>query len=320
MCRGNQRQDIFLSKEDVDLFLQTLEGMCNRNGVRVHAWCVMSNHYHVLLETPNGDLVSAMKWFQGTFTQRYNARHRLCGHLFQGRYKAKVIDDADGAYFQMVGDYIHLNPVEAGFIGPGSLAKYEWSSFPFYLRPPSRRPPWLLTAPMLSACGIPADTTKGRQAYANYIEGRREMVASFQKGSVDALQWQQMERGWVHGSKAFQKQMVECLKESGSVPLRRVADGGQKREIGEVVADEAVRRCLAYFGLAERDLIRINKGDPRKMLIAGLIRSRFPVPVEWMSQRLGMGHFTTVCRSMHFFDAPGKEWEKDKAKILELIG
>ncbi len=65
MCRGNQRQDIFLSKEDVDLFLQTLEGMCNRNGVRVHAWCVMSNHYHVLLETPNGDLVSAMKCKRG---------------------------------------------------------------------------------------------------------------------------------------------------------------------------------------------------------------------------------------------------------------
>ncbi len=81
-----------------------------RNQAVAHAWCLMSNHYHLLLETPQGNLVDAMKWFQGTFTQRYNAHHKPWGHLFQGRYKAKVIDDEDASYFRVVSEYIHLNP------------------------------------------------------------------------------------------------------------------------------------------------------------------------------------------------------------------
>ena len=69
----------------------------------------MSHHYHLLLETPQGNLVDAMKWFQGTFTHRYNSHHKLWGHLFQGRYKAKVVDDEDASYFRVVSEYIHLN-------------------------------------------------------------------------------------------------------------------------------------------------------------------------------------------------------------------
>jgi REP element-mobilizing transposase RayT len=128
MCRGNQQRDIFLNQEDVDLFLKSLAEVCTRNEVRVHSWCLMSNHYHLLLETPKGNLVDAMKWFQGTFTQRYNARHKLWGHLFQGRYKAKVVDDKDSSYFRKVSEYIHLNPAEAGLVEPGAGRSYIWSS------------------------------------------------------------------------------------------------------------------------------------------------------------------------------------------------
>jgi len=143
MCRGNQRRDIFTGQEDVDLFVRCLGEMCVRNQVIVHAWCVMSNHYHLLVETVQGNLVDAMKWLQGTFTQRYNARHALCGHLFQGRYKAKVIDDSDPSYFRKVGEYIHLNPAEAGLVKAGELCRYPWSSYPFFLVRPSKRPEWL---------------------------------------------------------------------------------------------------------------------------------------------------------------------------------
>ena len=98
MCRGNQGKSIFITNEDAALFIRTLGEVCKRDGVIIHAWCLMSNHYHILMETPSGNLVDAMKWLQGTFTQRYNARHQLCGHLFQGRYKAKIIDDVDSEY------------------------------------------------------------------------------------------------------------------------------------------------------------------------------------------------------------------------------
>lgn len=320
MCRGNQQRDIFLTQADVDLFLRTLGEMCGRNRVLVHAWCIMSNHYHLLLETPQGNLVDAMKWFQGTFTQRYNASHGLWGHLFQGRYKAKVIDDTDGAYFRKVGDYIHLNPAEAGLVGPGKLTEYKWSSYPVHLLPPSRRPTWLATTPMLSVCGIPDDTARGRKAYESYMRTRQREVATYKERSAKAQEWRRMERGWMHGSHEFNRRMVECLEASSAVPLRKVADGAQKEEIGEAVADKVIRRCLAHFKLLEADLYRIKKSDPRKMLIAGLVRYHFPVSVNWVSSRLVMGHFTTVCRAMHFYDSPERPWEREKKNILKLIG
>ena len=93
MCRGNQGKNIFETNKDSDLFMRTLGDVCERNGIIVHAWCLMGNH--LLIEPPKGNLVYTMKWFQGTFTQRYNAQHQLWGHLFQGRYKAKAIDDSD---------------------------------------------------------------------------------------------------------------------------------------------------------------------------------------------------------------------------------
>jgi hypothetical protein len=80
----------------------------------VHSYVLMTNHYHLLVETPARHLVAGMKWFQGTYTQRYNHAHRLVGHLFQGRYKAIPIEAEEPEYFRLVSDYIHLNPARAG--------------------------------------------------------------------------------------------------------------------------------------------------------------------------------------------------------------
>jgi putative transposase len=77
----------------------------------------MSNHLHLVVETPLGNLVAGMNWFLGTHTVRFNARHRLHGHLFAGRYKSLVVDDADHSYLRAVCDYVHLNPARAGLVG-----------------------------------------------------------------------------------------------------------------------------------------------------------------------------------------------------------
>ena len=92
----------------------------------------MPNYYHLLLETPEPNLVAGMKWFQGTYTQRFNVRNRLSGHLFQGRYKALPIEADDPDYFRLVSDYIHLNPVRAMLLRGDRprLAGYRWSSYP----------------------------------------------------------------------------------------------------------------------------------------------------------------------------------------------
>jgi REP element-mobilizing transposase RayT len=319
MCRGNQSRDIFLSQEDADLFVRCLGEMCVRNEVVVHAWCLMSNHYHLLLETPQGNLVDGMKWLQGTFTQRYNARHKLWGHLFQGRYKAKVIDDSDASYFRVVSEYIHLNPADAGVVSPGLLKEYRWSSYPLYLLPRSKRPEWLSVLPVLQACGIASDTSESRRAYESYMNLRHQALALKEMDRDDALAWQRMERGWVHGSAEFRERMLGCLRESGK-DLSHLVDRDQKRDLSENAAYAVLLQCLDYFCLQESELKTLKKSDPRKMLIAGLLRYHFPVSASWVSEQLSMGHFTTVSRAMKFFDAPTEDWIIAKCDILKFIG
>ena len=111
MSRGNQGCEIFRDDGDRTLFLETLEEACVQTGWSVHAYVLMGNHYHALLETPEANLVSGMKWLLGTYTQRFNSRHKVFGHLFQGRYKALIVDGEQDNYFQTVSTYIHLNPV-----------------------------------------------------------------------------------------------------------------------------------------------------------------------------------------------------------------
>jgi REP element-mobilizing transposase RayT len=316
MGRGNQSRDIFEHQEDADLFIRTLGEMCVRNQTVVHAWCLMSNHYHLLLETPLGNLVDAMKWFQGTFTQRYNARHQLWGHLFQGRYKAKIIDDEDDSYFRKVSEYVHLNPADAGLVKVGGLADYPWSSYPLYLKPPSQRPDWLTVLAVMNACGMPDDSLKSRRAYAAYMDLRHQSLVMKTQDVADQAAWKHMERGWVHGSKEFRDRLRNCLLEQGRHP----EELEQKRDVSEAAAGEVLNQCLDFFKLDCRELPRLAKSDPRKFLIAGLLRYHYPVRAQWVSEQLGMGHFTTVSRAMRFYDEAEGVWATAKQQILKFIG
>src|SRR5215831_5591653 len=104
----------------------------------------MSNHFHLVVETPRANLVDGMKWFLGTYTSRFNGRHKLFGHLFSGRYKALVVDGSGSGYLKSVCDYVHLNPVRAKLRQRRQkLADFRWSSFPEYLKPPRARWRWL---------------------------------------------------------------------------------------------------------------------------------------------------------------------------------
>ena len=317
MCRGNQGKKIFSTDKDAALFVRTLGEMCRRDGIIVHAWCLMSNHYHLLQETPRGNLVDGMKWLQGTFTQRYNARHRLWGHLFQGRYKAKIIDDSDPAYFRKVSEYIHLNPAAANLVAPRKLIKYLWSSYPYYLTVPSKRPEWLVVQSVLSACGIAGDRASSRREYSLYMDMKHNELLEEDADTI-ADKGRVMDRGWVHGDKEFRKSVLEDLRKR-KIDISSLLDKSQKEDMAEIAAEEVFLKCLKYFGIKEEELKEFPKSDERKQLIAGLLRYNYPVKVEWVSNRLCMGHFTTVSKAMRFYDnAEGKNL-KQKNKILKFI-
>ena len=129
MNRGRGRQAIFDSEDYFRGFLQTLSEAYDRFGLQIHAYCLMSNHYHLLVKTPEGNLQRCMRHVNGVYTQRYNRLKKTDGPLFRGRYKAILVDH--DAYLLQLSKYIHRNPLEAGMVS--RLENYVWSSYRSYI-------------------------------------------------------------------------------------------------------------------------------------------------------------------------------------------
>jgi REP element-mobilizing transposase RayT len=123
--RGNARQDIFRVDEDRHDFLDLLSKACDRYQWRCHAYCLMSNHYHLLIETLMPSLSRGMKYINGVYTQSFNRRHNRVGHVFQGRFKSILVDR--DSYLLELARYIVLNPVRAGMVR--SAEEWPWSSY-----------------------------------------------------------------------------------------------------------------------------------------------------------------------------------------------
>ena len=174
MNRGDRREAIFLADQDRELFVATLAEACAKADWQVHAYCLMGNNFHLVVETLKGNLVAGMKWFLGTYTARFNRRHKLFGHLFSGRYKSLVVDATSPGYLRTVCAYVHLNPVRAKLLRPEEpLRAYRWSSYPSYLERPGRRAPWLRVERVLGEMGIPKDSAAGRREFERVMEERR---------------------------------------------------------------------------------------------------------------------------------------------------
>ena len=136
--RGNERKDVFKSKRDREKFLEYFKSATKRYDAVIHVFCLMDNHYHLLLETPSGNLPQIMQHINGAYTTYFNVKHGRSGHLFQGRYKAILVNIDE--YAKALSRYIHLKPVRAKTVK--DPAEYEWSNYQFYIG--KKKPPeWL---------------------------------------------------------------------------------------------------------------------------------------------------------------------------------
>ncbi|MEN8174098.1 MAG: transposase [Chloroflexota bacterium] len=287
MCRGNHQEAVFKDDRDCEIFLDTLAEVAIRNGWLIHAFVLMGNHYHLLLETPEPNLVDGMRWLQSTYTQRFNARHKVWGHLFQGRYKALLVDGGD--YFQAVADYIHLNPARAHCfdLEKGMLADYKWSSYPGYLRP-SKRPVFLSVDRVLGAFGQ-VDDRKGRVACREQMK-KRVLEIQYSKNPKEADErWQKIRRGWVFGSTGFVEEMKDALDKTVLGKRRDSFMGSEVRHHDEKEAERLFQFGLDVCDLKNNELAMLKKSDPRKKVIAWFVRRQTSVRVEWISTRLEMG-------------------------------
>ena len=302
MARGDRREAIFFDDEDRKMFLEALAEACGRTGWKCHAYVLMPNHYHLVLETPEPNLVAGMSWLQNTFTRRHNVRHKLWGHLFGGRYKSVLVDDEMGTYLATLIDYVHLNPVRASLVRvEDGLESYEWSSLSYYLVADSKRKPWQEAARGLRAWSR-ADDARGRRSYLEHLEKRaQEEGAIAGRGLPEGQSLQAtLKRGWFFGSEVFKEKLVklaEKVLKAGAKRKNTRADEPVKRHSVER-AMSLVEAGMKVCGLDEEALAALPRGDERKVLIALAVKRETTVPLDWFAKRLQMGARSTVSREM----------------------
>jgi REP element-mobilizing transposase RayT len=282
MNRGDRREPIFKDDLDRQEFLDTLGEACAKTDWQVHAVCLLSNHFHLVVETPQANLVAGMKWWLATYTGRFNRRHQQFGHLFSGRYKALMVDGSGNGYLKTVGDYVHLNPARARLLGrEQKLSSYRWSSLRWYLQPRRKRPGWLRVDRLLGEHGIPQDSQAGRREFGRRMELRRA-------AEDDPAQWKAVRRGWCLGDETFRQELLAQMKEQ----IGEHHYGEERAETEVEQAEVIVRAGLKRLGWTEADLAARAKGDVEKLKLAVRLRAETSVTVKWIAQRLQMGTWT----------------------------
>lgn len=191
LSRGNGGQDIFFSDNDRALFLSLLEELTERFTVEIHAYVLMSNHYHLLVKTIDANLSKAMQWFGTTYTRKFNIANHTGGHLFQGRFKSLIVQNP--AYLLRLSCYIHRNPVRAGMVE--RLAGYPWSSYKFYAY--KKKPAaWLTTQSIFNE--LSGDDR--HKAYRAKVQ---------QYSDEKACPWEDVKHGLIYGSQNFIAEIKE---------------------------------------------------------------------------------------------------------------
>lgn len=260
MSRGNERRAIYRDDADRHRFLDTVAEMCSRFGTILHAFCLMPNHYHLVVQTPRANLSQAMGWLQTTYSVRFNHRHRRSGHLFQGRFKAQLVE-AD-TYAGSVVKYIHLNPVRPAdrrrpipASSRAALDSFVWSSHRAYAgRVKAAQSPEWLCLDWLWYFG-----RSRREAHREY---RRQIGQCF--GRPASNPFSQLRGGLVLGAGKFWERVRETVASSqGGEEIRWNRHVRQKELttfIDRLAADESDRRIQIW--------LRVRLGGERMVDVA----------------------------------------------------
>lgn len=282
--RGNYRSAIFESDQTKAAFVACLFEACKKSGWLLHAHVVMRNHYHLAIETPLGHLVAGMQWLQATFANRFNRRRGVNGHLFQGRYKAFLVEE--GEPLAAVAHYIHLNPVRAGVISVDRLDEYRHSSY-WFLRRKGARPACLSLDVLMAQTGL-IDAPPGWRKYAEYLQWE---AVDGPLGRADAFKT--MSQGWALGSEEFKAGLV---REHALLALARAWEDKGAQEIRTLHWEDHCHRALRILGRSDRDLEQTGGCASWKAALAAFLKERTQASNSWLGRRLCIGSAKYVSR------------------------
>jgi len=280
MNRGRGRQTVFHDSGYFQLFLETLSESRERFDAIIHAYCLMDNHYHLLIETPLANLGRIMRHINGVYTQRYNRLKKTDGPLFRGRYKAIIVDE--DAYLLQLSRYIHRNPIEV----KGSkvrLTDYKWSSYLAYIGSVPA-PQWLYQETTYQMLG----RKQRYKGYRSYVEAGidEDIIRYYSKGNIAA----------VLGGNAFRESVLEKKEaiEAGNVEtvLRN------RPSLDNVVNTVAMVFDLTASQIIERQESRRERNDARK--IAMYYCQQFgDISLKEIANGFGFSHVGSVSRLIH---------------------
>ena len=292
--RGNYRYNIFTMDGSQLTFENCLFECCEKFEWIIHAYCLMSNHFHLAIETPRANLASSMQWLQSTYANRFNKYRKIRGHLFQDRYKSILIEKGH-ALGQLI-HYIHLNPVRAKLINSEILPSYRWSSY-WYLFHMKRRPKFLSFDACLDEAGDLKDTPRGRNQYQSYLQW-----LGSDKNEQRKQNFEKMCRGWILGSITFRKNV---LKEYSEKPKSNEWGKADLKEMDELLWHELLDKCLDKLNIDKEKIKKDIKSAEWKIAIAAFMKSHSGVKNEWLAENLNMGKRNTVSHHVYIFNTTG---------------
>lgn len=273
--RGNERKAIFISEQDRTKFYEYLTALHTRYKVNIHTYCLMNNHYHLILETKNANLTKAMHYLNTSYTVYFNVKRKRAGHLFQGRYKA-ILVEAD-AYLHQLSRYIHLNPVRIGLVK--DPADYPYSSYKYFISS-TKSPDWLNTGFILSL--FDSNANKARSLYKKFVlEGignetdiiRKNINFGFLLGSPEFVE--DIKAGFIEGR---QDREIPVLKAAQT----QLNPNDIKKAVIDIISNTKLSRKIYIYLIRKHTSLSLKE-------IAALFDNISDAGVSVLYNRLGRG-------------------------------
>ncbi|WP_193331074.1 transposase [Pseudoalteromonas ulvae] len=298
MNRGRGRENTFLSDDDFKYFLYCIEQASLRFNIEVHSYCLMTNHYHLLIKTPDANLGRAMKHINGLYTQYFNRTHNTDGALFRGRYKA-VLVDADN-YLLHVSRYIHRNPIETRTPLVDDLAQYKWSSYQAFIKKITM-PKWLVRDFIFSLQGK-------KQKYAAY----KRFVDYENNEEIDDFYSAKQLRSVLGGD-----EFIENLKSLIATPDTERKLVTKKRSVSDVIAYLA-----SHFNVEIHEIVAVKKGRIEKNLprwfAIKLCQNLTGLNLQALADVFNVQHYSAISKAVGRLNGLMRENKKVKLQFEML--
>jgi putative transposase len=276
MARGNARQNIVHDDGDRQRLIDDLARTVARSEWQLLSFVVLSNHLHLLLKTPRPNLARGMQAFLSAYAVYAARRRRRAGHVFQGRYRAEMIEDE--SYYWTVSRYIHLNPVRAGLVRRPE--QWAWSSYPGYADP-ERRYPWVAHDALLASWQGDWGGADPAAAYRKYVKaGLRTAVPS---------PFREAFGGWILGSTAFVAQLRRLAGPAVADPPPPEA-----KPLAALDANDLCEAVVRHYGLEPDDLARRGDSHLARAVAAWLCRRHTEEPLRALAPRFGLSRADSV--------------------------